>query len=423
MNRLTFLLGASAGALAKWLMAKAGNKTGPPPAAVEPEAEPEQLTPWPQELPHGNTRNYVLKWLHHLVACIGAAAAPIAVPVAEAPVAAPRRAPSLVIMDLLNRFDRPLYWSGYLLLLWMLVDPFMPALLSPELLPRYSVYASTLISVLAPAAVGYWTNYLAIRMLFHPRRRNALWWGLIPARREDLVERIAAGILERLISPEIVSRYLHDSALVPQLVAHSSRVVRETIDDPEFRRDTKGLLYGYVHELVNSPSTREAVRALVAAKINAWTGQTWDEKLAELAKGLWAPKVQQAILEVLPEIPRALDGLFEHWDALLARLPASIEKADPRIEAVLTRLIVEGIHSLNLKAIIGAQLARMDESALEEMLTGPVNRELRFIMTSGGLFGILVGFALSWPWLRIVLVAAGVMLALLYVATVDRTRK
>ncbi len=61
------------------------------------------------------------------------------------------------------------------------------------------------------AFIGYFTNYLAIKMLFRPYRKYTLWKfsipftpGLIPKKREKLIEVIAKVVKEELFTKEIV---------------------------------------------------------------------------------------------------------------------------------------------------------------------------------------------------------------------------
>src|SRR5689334_4106869 len=52
------------------------------------------------------------------------------------------------------------------------------------------------------ALVGFGTNWIAIKMLFHPRVRVLGTQGVIPARRADLGRAVAATIEEHLISAD-----------------------------------------------------------------------------------------------------------------------------------------------------------------------------------------------------------------------------
>ncbi|HAZ22429.1 MAG TPA: hypothetical protein DHD79_09080, partial [Firmicutes bacterium] len=72
------------------------------------------------------------------------------------------------------------------------------------------------------------------------------------------------------------------------------------------------------------------------------------------------------------------------------------------------------------EAIISTQLSKMDEKELEDLLTGNISVEIRFIQTSGGIFGALVAFAVQLPILRPVLLFLGLGLWGLYRVSVGK---
>ncbi|MBI2985445.1 MAG: hypothetical protein HYY45_01635 [Deltaproteobacteria bacterium] len=140
----------------------------------------------------------------------------------------------------------------------------------------------------------------------------------------------------------------------------------------------------------------------------------------EWTKLLWGPVVLTEIMKALPEIPKALDHAFKQIDHALDRVPAWMERESETIEGVLTNIIVEGLRGLDIKQIGKAQLDKMDERELERMLTGNVTTELKFIQTSGGVFGLPAGLSLVDPASRPVLLVAALSLWLAYRVTVKK---
>jgi uncharacterized membrane protein YheB (UPF0754 family) len=333
-----------------------------------------------------------------------------------------RQAISLKIAAAFNLLYWPFVWSGILLVAWFVADVVLRALLIPASYQAIDDLSRPLVAVIAPTAVGFWTNWLAIKMLFLPRYPNVVWWGLVPARRSQIVDAIAEGVLTRLISPEIVRDYLHRSGILKNFVERAVPAMRETIDDVEFRRDMKGLVYGYVYDFANSDETRRTVETMVQDKINDWTGETLGRKIVEWTKSLWGPVVLNEVVKALPEIPKAMDNVFDRIDRGLDGVPQWIERESESIERILTTVIVEGLRGLDIKQIVKTQLDKMDEQELERMLTGTVTTELRFIQTSGGVFGLLAGIAFVVPETRPVLLLAAIGLWLAYRLTVKRHR-
>ncbi|NLW56701.1 MAG: DUF445 family protein [Firmicutes bacterium] len=327
---------------------------------------------------------------------------------------------SLRLAFLFNLLNYPLFFLGILLVLWLLAEPILQRTLPVDLFQPLQAYSAPLISVLSPAVVGYWTNWLAIKMLFHPRHPNAVWQGLIHARREALIESMAAGIMSSLISPEIVDLYLREEGIYGKLTAGFSSTLEEVFQEAEFRAELKAALFNLVDRLVNNPRTREAVDQYLAQAIEEWRGGSLGEKMIEWTKQFWGEVVRKEALGFLPEVPRIVEAVFPRIEAYLQTLPQKIEAGGPALESLVAGAIIDGVRSLDLEAVIRGQLERLDAAALEKLLTSNVSGELVFIQTSGGVFGFLVGLALIYQPLRLILLAGGVLIWGLYQLTVEK---
>jgi uncharacterized membrane-anchored protein YjiN (DUF445 family) len=380
-----------------------------------PRVRPEP--PWPANLPRVAPREFFFRWARRLLRTLGLrfrrASAPKPAGAAEAGGA---HALSLRVAAAINLFYWPFFWTGILLLAWFPLDLAL-GVLAPALRERLLPGAEIALALGGPAAVGYWTNWIAIKMLFHPRRKNAIWQGLIPARRAELIESISDGVLQRLISPEIVRDYLRQTDLLKTFVHNTLAGIKETVDHPQFRREIKGLVYGLIHDFATSEATRRSVEELFHRKIATWTGETLGEKIVEWTKALWGPMVLKEVLNALPEVPRAMDNVLVRLDEALDNVPRFIERESGNLEDTITRAVVEGLRGLDIKHVVRQQLDRMDERELERMLTGHVTTELKFIQTSGGVLGLLAGTAFVFPAVRPFLLAAAAGLWLVYRAT------
>jgi len=80
------------------------------------------------------------------------------------------------------------------------------------------------------ALIGWWTNRLAIWMLFHPYRPVKLLWiawqGVIPRKRETLAEKLAIALEENLLTLEDQQALL-DSIEIGE---HIDRIVTQLLD-------------------------------------------------------------------------------------------------------------------------------------------------------------------------------------------------
>ena len=330
-----------------------------------------------------------------------------------------KRARSLKLVSFLYFLFSPFFYLGFLFLLWLAAEYFLKFLLPPGDLERITAFSQPLAAVLTPAIVGYWTNRLAIKMLFHPRRRNAVWQGLIPARRSDLVSQIAAAVSEYLISPEIIQKYLRESGFLPEFLNRLYPEAREILSGEQLASEVKAILSQEIKRMLEDPATKERLSAYFKERITEWSGVGPGEKLLRWTQSIWEPVVINALKRELPELPTLLERFLPYFEEALARLPEYLGKNRERVGEVFTGFIITGLRSLNLEAIIRKQLEEMDEADIEQLITKTALTELVFIQTSGGIFGTLVGLATIFPFLFFVFAGAGLVLFLIYRLTVE----
>lgn len=176
-------------------------------------------------------------------------------------------------------------------------------------------------------AIGWLTNHVAIRMLFHPRRPVRVffwsWQGLIPRRQNQLAAE-AAEIIEREILQQ--HKILH-----------------------EIRRIELG------------PSLEEAAHRLVWKRVG--------------------PRFRS-----IPLIgPWINDTTLAKLEAIIAREMKS--EATGMMEKIATQFEA----SVNLKQMIEENIAAFDLDRLETIVTGVARNEFRTIERLGAVLGFLIG--------------------------------
>jgi len=191
------------------------------------------------------------------------------------------------------------------------------------------IWLQLILLPLVGALIGWLTNWLAIKMLFRPRRVVNLAGlkvqGLLPKRRHDLAVSVGEVVEHELISHEDVKRYL---------------------TGPEF------------HDAVKK-ATEKQVEVFIKEKLYSLrpllTSIMPMEMLAEKMKGL----VVNAIVKMIP-------GLIEEFTKDL--------KAKLQLQKIVTEKI-EGFEFDRLEKIV-LQIAR---------------KELRYIEAFGGVLGFTIG--------------------------------
>ena len=189
---------------------------------------------------------------------------------------------------------------------------------------------STIVLILTPfitAAIGWFTNWVAIQMLFHPREPMRVffwkWQGLIP-RRQDQLAVEAAEIIEReIMQQHMIVHEIRKIELGPYLEEAAHKVVWERIG-PQLKAIP--LLGGFINE-----------------------------------------------------------GILAKFEVIAA---ASMkEEARPLMEKVATQFET----SVNLKQMIEENIAAFDLERLEAIVNEIAKREFRTIERLGAVLGFLIG--------------------------------
>lgn len=180
---------------------------------------------------------------------------------------------------------------------------------------------------LIAALIGWITNFIAIRMLFRPRRPVKLGvftlYGLVPKRQREIARSIGEAVAQDLISHDDITRVLK----TPETKAKISGEIEQEID---------GFLRGFAEQ---NPMVAMFLQGETLAKIKAVLTQQLEERT-----------------------PR----LIEHV-----------------ITAVEERV--------DFREIVESKVATLELDRLEDLIHRVASRELRTIELLGGVLGFFVG--------------------------------
>jgi uncharacterized membrane protein YheB (UPF0754 family) len=182
------------------------------------------------------------------------------------------------------------------------------------------------------AGIGWFTNWLAIHMLFRPRRARRILGltvqGVVPRRRGEIARGLA-------------------SAFERELFSHED--IRAALENPEYQEALRQSIQAHLHQYLT-------------------------EKV-----------------EASPRLVRALvgEGLVERLAAggaqeVMRRLPGLLEDAARELEA-----------RCDIRQVVRAKIEALDPGRLEALVCELSRRELRFIEILGGVVGFLVGAAFA----------------------------
>ena len=189
-------------------------------------------------------------------------------------------------------------------------------------------YYKFIIAPFIGALIGWITNYLAVKMLFYPRRPvNILGWklqGVFPKRQQELASNLGT-LVER------------------ELISHED--IQNVINDPRFRDRLRNILSEYIHNLLSR-------------KLNS----------------------------VHPMLGSILSSRVV--DSLQAKLSRESEKILPQL---LQRVAEELEHTLDFKEVVRSKVENFSMDKLEEILYSIMRKEFRFIEIIGAVLGFVIG--------------------------------
>jgi uncharacterized membrane protein YheB (UPF0754 family) len=200
-----------------------------------------------------------------------------------------------------------------------------------------SIWLSLFISALLGGFIGWITNWLAIKALFHPKNQVDLllfkFQGLLPKRQQELAKNLGKIVEGELINIEELIRKVEPSDLDPIIEEQMKHNRAET------EEKVKNYIKSYLDRI---PFVKISANSLVKSVMD----------LLER--------------EIISAVKRQIPGLLDK----------AAEKAAKKIS----------VHD-----IVFEKVSRMDLDKLEEIINKIAEREMAMIIRLGGLIGIVVG--------------------------------
>ncbi len=272
--------------------------------------------------------------------------------------------------------------------------------------------------------IGFFTNWLAITMLFQPRRRRPIFGqGLIPAQRERVIYRLARAVSDELINEEIIKRKIEESGVIARYREMALSVTHGVLEDPDFRAELKHLTADYVDSVLGSEEVRRKVVDFTIQRLEEYTSQRLSGLALKAYRFLNEDDFQRRVEAAVQELPRSLDTVLDQMDHLLDRLPEKLAERSDEIEQWATKIILGFVENLDVYGMIISNMRQYDEQKLEGLIKNASNEQLNYIKYLGGVLGFFGGLVIWRPLLALgVFGALGLLLYGLDVALL-RARK
>lgn len=178
------------------------------------------------------------------------------------------------------------------------------------------------------ALIGWFTNWVAVKMMFHPKKKIRIGFvdvqGVFPKRQREVAEKIG-----RMVAAELLS-----------------------IED--------------IKKKLNKPEQIEGIKQSIDEHINDYLTQTFPANYP-ITSFFFGKRSRQRIRE---------------------DLVSEVEKFAPEIIARYTDNLEE---DLNIEEMVSERISTMDPDQLENLINGILKKEFAFIEMIGGVLGFVIG--------------------------------
>lgn len=281
--------------------------------------------------------------------------------------------------------------------------------------------------ILVGGLIGYCTNYIAIKMLFRPKRQIRLGrWklpftpGIIPRNKpriaravaqavsnqlltgEDLLQSVRESPLKTRLSDEVAGALFSDSISIrgiaqqyggestpDEMNRRISLMISEKIIEGAKKIDMEQvlmkLLQSSFSDVLSNPMIAMFVTPQMIASIGTKLGAAWGEYLDRHGKEWVWPMVFEEVQGFTAKSLREnMDSIHleEEW------IRSMTERAFDRL--VETKGL-QLLQSLDIASVIEKKINEMEVEQLEELVMSVMKQELQAVINLGALIGALIG--------------------------------
>lgn len=295
---------------------------------------------------------------------------------------------------------------------------------------------SILIPPTVGAVIGYFTNDIAIKMLFHPRKPIYIgkWQlpftpGLIPKEKDRVARSIGKVVSTQLLNSDTLVNVLTSDEMTDKMRAGLEKIVDDNRANEDTLDDTLLRLAPVEVVDLTIDSVKDKLALLICGKLNdmkfgervsAHILQKVNQSVSGMAKGLgfgfnlFDEKFLQSLAENVGEM---IDkALFDHSEEIVKDLVDSeadkllhmricdiISRYDEKIPDLINFIIRTYVHiiennleqilkGIDIGKIVEDKVASFEVVQLEQMIFGIMKKELNAIVYLGALLGFLMGW-------------------------------
>lgn len=244
-----------------------------------------------------------------------------------------------------------------------------------------NIWVNACFVILMAGVVGYFTNFLAIKMLFQPKHGTVLGWaGLVPKNKPKIAKSLGESIQTNLLHPDIILAYIYERNLVESGLQKIAKEIDEALHNDDIREilvskiitllkergpEILGVIFDFSEETIKKMAARpEEVQKLwvyTRTKLTEYlTEQTNREEIGNQLRVL--------LLEEMPKLANLLnDGLEEYLRSrnTLGKIGIGVKKIfsfnDEAIRELLQRFVQDPETSDQFMKMMDEVMGRLQE--------------------------------------------------------------
>lgn len=288
---------------------------------------------------------------------------------------------------------------------------------------------SLIITPIAGAVIGYFTNDLAIKMLFHPYKPKFLFGhqlpftpGLIPKEKDRMAASISQMISEKLMTEDVLRNNLLSDDVINKIEATITSFTHDLQEDQQSIQEKAAGFLGEEETTNMETKMVDSITDIVTEKL---TNTGLGRRFADLAidsfksnagfiEGFYISlkgsslnnEIAEAIDDMLKVHARPMshdmikqsisDFLRTPVKQLLANKNEQMDAIKNGIVRLYKNTIVEKLpaimETVNMQQMVENKIKEMDVKEMEDLIFGIMDKELKYIVWLGALLGFIMGF-------------------------------
>ena len=257
--------------------------------------------------------------------------------------------------------------------------------------------AQIILPIIIGAAIGFCTNYIAIKMLFHPHNAVMLGsWrlpmtpGVIPKNQARIAKATGAAVGSQLLTSEDITQALQTGGAREAFIDKTSDIINAL----DIRNQAPDFIYNAVSDAVANTDLLPMMRKIADLSIgeflqNPMLAMFLNENMMDNI----CQRMADSTLEYVKDSGRDdIRGIISNNVNELIQNPDALEEiAGSVFDSAVIPYASSMMERIDLQQIVEDKVNAMDVNELEKLVMSVMKNELQAIINLGGLIGAIIG--------------------------------